>query len=133
MRLWVSTRRWHSRSREASDRPPRESRAAACAGEKADSACHRWPYTRRCRLPFGFLRNRLTICRRYRRLGPLPALPAAVERDDGGPDPEVLPAVPVVLLAVERGVGQHPVPGDDQGRLGHDRAELRGVVGRAGG
>jgi hypothetical protein len=38
----------------------------------------------------------------------------------------------VVGLGIERGVGQHPVPGDDQGRLGHHRGELRGVVGRAG-
>src|SRR5687767_5199798 len=35
-----------------------------------------------------------------RRLGPLPALPAGVDRDDGGPDPEILPGVPVVLLGV---------------------------------
>ena len=68
-----------------------------------------------------------------RGLGPLPALPAGVERDDGGPDPEVLTGVPVVLLAVERGVGQDPVPGDHLGRLGHHPGELRGVVGRAGG
>src|SRR6188508_1746427 len=46
-----------------------------------------------------------------RRLRPLPAAAAAVQRDHRGPDPEVLPAVPVVLLAVERGIGQHPVPG----------------------
>jgi hypothetical protein len=65
-------------------------------------------------------------------LGPLAAPVAAVERDDGGPHPEVLPAVPVVLLGIERGVGQHPVPGDGQRRLGHDGLELRGVVGRAG-
>src|SRR5689334_5384227 len=44
-------------------------------------------------------------------LGPLPAPAAAVQRDDRGPHPEVLPAVPVVPLGVERGVGQHPVPG----------------------
>lgn len=64
---------------------------------------------------------------------PLPALPARVERDHGGPDIEFLPGIPVVILGIERGVGQHPVPGDDQGRLGQDRGELRGVVGRAGG
>jgi len=66
-------------------------------------------------------------------LGPLPASAPAVQWDHGGPHPEVLPAVPVVFLGVERGVGQHPVPGDDQRRLGQGRAELRGVVGRAGG
>ena len=32
--------------------------------EKALSACQRCPYTRRCRLPRGFFRNRRTICRR---------------------------------------------------------------------
>src|SRR5829696_5702386 len=37
-------------------------------------------------------------------LRPLAALPAAVERDDRGPDAEVLPGVPVVLLGVERRV-----------------------------
>ena len=39
----------------------------------------------------------------------------------------------MVLFTVERGVGQHPVPGDGQGRLGQDRAQLGGIVGRAGG
>ena len=67
-----------------------------------------------------------------RSLRPPPPLPAAVQRDHGGPDPEFLPGVGVVGLGVERRVGQHPVPGDRQGRLGHDRCELRGVVGRAG-
>ncbi len=66
-------------------------------------------------------------------LGPLPALPATVQRDDGRPDPEILAAVPVVGFAVERRIGQNPVPGDDQGCLGHRRAELRGIVTRAGG
>src|SRR3954462_9044443 len=37
-------------------------------------------------------------------LGPLPAPVAAVDRDHGGPHPEVLPGVPVVVLGVERGV-----------------------------
>jgi hypothetical protein len=37
----------------------------------------------------------------------------------------------VVVLAVEGGVGQHPVPGHPQRRLGHGRAELGGVIGRA--
>ena len=66
-------------------------------------------------------------------LRPLPAPVAAVERDDGGPHPEVLPGVAVVLLGIERGVGQHPVPGDGQGRLVQDGGELGGIVGRAGG
>lgn len=66
-------------------------------------------------------------------LGPLAPVPPAVQRDHGGPHPEVFAAVPVVVLAVERGVGEHPVPGDAQGRLSHDRTQLRGVVGRPGG
>jgi hypothetical protein len=37
----------------------------------------------------------------------------------------------VALFAVEGGVRQHPVVADAQRRLGHDRAELRRVVGRA--
>jgi hypothetical protein len=57
---------------------------------------------------------------------------AAVERDDGGPHPEILAGVTVVFFGVERGVGQHPVPVQDRGRLGQHRAELRGVVGGAG-
>lgn len=65
--------------------------------------------------------------------GPLPALAAGVNRDDGGTHPEVLPRVPVVLLGIECGVGQNPVPGDDEGRLGQDRGELGGVIRRAGG
>lgn len=65
--------------------------------------------------------------------GPLPALAAGVDRDDGGTHPEILPRVPVVRLGIECGVGQNPVPGDDQGRLGHDRSELGGVIRRAGG
>jgi hypothetical protein len=67
-----------------------------------------------------------------RGLRPLPASAPAVQGDDGGPDPEFLPGVGVVGLGVERRVGQHSVPGDHQRRLGHDRGELRGVVGRAG-
>jgi hypothetical protein len=66
------------------------------------------------------------------RLGPFPPAPAAVPRDHRGARAEALAAVPVRRLAVERGVGRHPVPGDDQGRLGPHRAELGGVVGGAG-
>jgi hypothetical protein len=66
-------------------------------------------------------------------LGPLAAPPAAVQRDDGGPHPEVLPGVPVVFLGIERGVGQDTIPVEYEGRLGHDRAELRGIITRAGG
>jgi hypothetical protein len=65
--------------------------------------------------------------------GPLAALPPAVQRDHRGAHAEAFPAVAVVGLAVEGGIGQDPVPGHDQGRLGHHRSQLRGVVGRAGG
>ena len=67
--MWVSTRSWHSRSREASERPPSALPSRLLCREKADSTCHRWPNTRRCREPFGFFRNRFTICRRYVVLG----------------------------------------------------------------
>lgn len=67
--MWVSTRSWHSRSRDASDRPPRALPSRRLCREKADSTCHRWPNTRRCREALGFFRNRLTICRRYVVLG----------------------------------------------------------------
>ena len=43
MRLWVSTRRWHSRSREASERPPRELPSRRLCRLNADSACHLCP------------------------------------------------------------------------------------------
>lgn len=63
----------------------------------------------------------------------LPVVPARVDRDHRRADAQVLPGEPVVALGVEGGVGQHPVPTDGEGRLGQDGAELRGVVGRAGG
>ena len=66
-------------------------------------------------------------------LGPLPAPPPGVERDHRGPHPEFRPGVGVVGLGIVGGVGQHPIPGEGQGRPGQGRAELGGVVGRAGG
>lgn len=83
--------------------------------------------------PPGLLAEPLDHLPPVRGLGPLAAVPPAIQGDHGGPHPEVFAAVPVVLLAVERGVGQHPIPGDGQGRLSHDRTQLRGIVGRAGG
>src|SRR5262249_59653233 len=59
---------WLGQAREATDAPSRR-----LVRLKALSACHRWPYTRLCRLPRGFLRNRRTICRRERGPGPLRA------------------------------------------------------------
>jgi hypothetical protein len=55
---------------------------------------------------------------------------ARVDRDDRRADAQVLPCEPVVLLGVERGVGQHPVPSDQEGRQEQNGRELRGVVGR---
>jgi hypothetical protein len=66
-------------------------------------------------------------------LGPLAAVPPTIQGDHGGPNPEVFAARSVVVFTVERGVSQHPIPGHGQGRLDHDRTQLRGVVGRAGG
>jgi hypothetical protein len=66
-------------------------------------------------------------------LGPLAALTAAVQGNYGGPHPEFLAAMAVMLFAVECGVGQHSVPDHSQGCLDHDRTQLRGIVGRAGG
>ena len=52
-----------------SDRPPGPLPGRRSCREKADSAGHRWPSTRACRLPLGFFRNRSTVCRRYVVLG----------------------------------------------------------------
>lgn len=73
-----------------------------------------------------------------RHLGPVPALrwcvaAARVDRDHRRADPQLLPRLPVVRFGVECGIGQHPAPGDQQGREEQDRGELRGVVGRADG
>lgn len=62
------------------------------------------------------------------RLGPLPPLVAAVERDYGRADAQLFAAEAVVLLAVEGGVAQYPVPGHPQGRLLQGGAELRRVI-----
>src|SRR6516162_7768044 len=64
-------------------------------------------------------------------LRPLPPLVAAVQGDHRRADAQVLPAVTLALLAVERRIGQHPVVADPQRRLGHEGAELRRVVGGA--
>jgi len=83
--------------------------------------------------PLGLLAEPLDHLPPIPGLGPLAPVPPAIQWDHGGPHPEVFAAIPVMVLTVERGVGQHPVPGDGQGRLGHDRTQLWGVVGRAGG
>ena len=69
-------------------------------------------------------------------LGPVSALrwrvgAARVDRDHTRADPQLLPRPSVVRFGVERGVGQYPVPNDQQGRQEQGRGELRGVVGRA--
>src|SRR5262245_49790322 len=61
---------------------------------------------------------------------PFPPAVAAVQRDQSRADAQFFAAVAVALLAVERGVGQHPVVADAQRRLGHDGTQLRRVVGR---
>jgi hypothetical protein len=60
-------------------------------------------------------------------------LAATVQRDHGGSDAEILSAVLVMRFAIERGISQNPIPGQDQGCLGHHRAKLRGIITRAGG
>jgi hypothetical protein len=60
-------------------------------------------------------------------------VPTRVDRDHACADAQVLPRETVVLLGVERGIGQHPVPSDQQGRQEQDGRELGGIVGRAGG
>ena len=67
--MCVSTRRNPSRSREASDLPPRELPSRRLCRENADSTAHRWPYTRFDRDPSGLGRNRRVIWPRYRPRG----------------------------------------------------------------
>jgi len=71
-------------------------------------------------------------------LGPVaarwhPVVPARVDRDHRRADAQALAREPVVVLGVERGVGHHPVPEDQQGRQQQDRGKFRGIVARAGG
>lgn len=82
---------------------------------------------------FGLLAEPLDHLPPVPSLGPLAAMPPGIQRDYGGPDPEAFAAIAVMTFTIERGVGQHPIPGDGQRGLGHDRAQLRGIVGRAGG
>jgi hypothetical protein len=65
------------------------------------------------------------------RLRPLPPPDPPVQWDDRRADARVLTGQAVVLLAVEGGVGQHTGPVHPQRCLGHGRAELWRVVGRA--
>lgn len=58
---------------------------------------------------------------------------ARVDRDHRGADAEVLPCEPVVCLGIERGVSQHPVPGDAQSGQQQHGCKLGRIVGRAGG
>ncbi len=62
---------------------------------------------------------------------PLPPPVATVQGDHRRADAQVLPAVTVALLAVERRVAEYPVVMDRQRSLGHDRAELGRIVGGA--
>lgn len=56
---------------------------------------------------------------------------ARVDRDHARADPQIRSSEPVMLLGVECGIGQHPVPGDAQSGQQQNGCELRGVVGRA--
>lgn len=126
MRLGVITQSRHSRSRDASDRPDLLSSRRLCQ-EKAGLVHAVVPTT------LGLLVEPLDHLPPVADLRPLPAPVAAVQWNDRGPHPEALLAVPVVLLAAERRVGEQPVPGDDPGRLGQDLAALEGVAGRTDG
>jgi hypothetical protein len=58
---------------------------------------------------------------------------ARVNRDHTRADPQIFPREAMMFLGVERGVGQHPVPGDAQSGQEQNGCELWGVVGRADG
>ena len=61
-------------------------------------------------------------------LGPLAALTTPVQGDDRGAHAQVLATETMIFLAVEGGVAQDTVPGDEQRRLFHGRSELRPVI-----
>lgn len=67
------------------------------------------------------------------RLRPLAPLATSVQGNHRRPDLQILAAIPMMGLTVEGGIGQQAVPIHDQGRLGHDRTQLRRIVGRASG
>lgn len=65
MRLWVTTRSTISRFWAAHRRDRRALPRSRSCRLNPLSTCHRWPYTRLYREPFGRFRNRRAICRRY--------------------------------------------------------------------
>jgi hypothetical protein len=67
------------------------------------------------------------------RLRPLAALAPTVQGNQRRPDLKLLAAITMMGFTVEGGIGQQAVPVHGQGRLGHDRTQLRRIVGRAGG
>jgi len=102
--------------------------------------------TRECRLHLPTLAEHTTVSRSLRllpkslhhlttvlRLRPLAALAPTVQGNHRRADLQVLAAITMMGLTVEGGVGQQTIPVHDQGRLGHDRTQLRRIVGRAGG
>ena len=64
-------------------------------------------------------------------LGPLPSPVPPVQRNHRRADAQVFAAIAVTFLAIERCIREHPVVREPQRSLGHHRAELRRVVGRA--
>ncbi len=65
-------------------------------------------------------------------LGLLAAVAAAIHRDDGRADSQILATEAMIFLAVEGGVAQDAVPRDDQRGLFHGRGKLRSIVARSG-
>ena len=65
-------------------------------------------------------------------LGPLAALATSVDRDDRRADSQILAAKAVIFLAVEGGIAQDAVPGNNQSGFFHGRGELRTVVAGTG-
>lgn len=61
-------------------------------------------------------------------LGPFPPVVAPVQRDYRRTHAQVLPAIAMALLAIERRVTEHSVVSDHQRSLGHDGAKLRCIV-----
>jgi hypothetical protein len=66
------------------------------------------------------------------RLGPLAAVATSVDRNYRRADPQTLAAEAVIFLAVEGGIAQDPVPGDNQGGFFHGRGKLRPIIAGTG-
>ena len=62
-------------------------------------------------------------------LGPFPPLTATVEGNHGRADAQAFPSIAVVVFGIQGGIGEHPIPGHRENRLGQDGTELGGIVG----